>query len=368
MGKDMEASRNHSNSGRHADTHVDIPNLRNRRVGKHTFHTSFPHSVHRPHNHASQTKHKQNVNDLQLQHNIYGKYAVNELDSKENIAFQYQTGQHPTGCRNCRLISAGQHGMEREKRALDGKTDEHKTCYHQQRECILSCCHQLHNSFLHLGEQQVSCNTVQDTDTQQNGTRPQQTDNQIVCGTYHCLGSTLCHNEGTGSNGQNFNKYISCENVVCICQCQHRTKEGIKHNEVKTLFFRHNIMEDKFLTACGCQQHNHAEDQCHHGFQRACTQFVAPRRGKMPHHECEGFPCGCHIHQQNCRHNCNNEHHQCMHLMGSLSVLNQRCNDAAEHCQKNAEEGNVMYPIHMLHHSPSLSLDNRMISSIFNVP
>ena len=57
-----------------------------------------------------------------------------------------------------------------------------------------------------------------------------------------------------------------------------------------------------------------------------------------------------------------------MHLMGSLSVLNQRCNDTAEHCQKNAEEGNVMYPIHMLHHSPSLSLDNRMISSIFNVP
>ena len=57
-----------------------------------------------------------------------------------------------------------------------------------------------------------------------------------------------------------------------------------------------------------------------------------------------------------------------MYFIGSLSVLNQRCDDAAEHCQKNAEEGNVVYPIHMLHHSPSLSLDNRMISSIFSVP
>ena len=52
------------------------------------------------------------------------------------------------------------------------------------------------------------------------------------------------------------------------------------------------------------------------------------------------------------------------HLVDDIAA----CDDAAEHCQKNAEEGNIMYPIHMLHHSPSLSLDNRMISSIFSVP
>ena len=143
----------------------------------------------------------------------------------------------------------------------------------------------------------MSCDTVQDADAQQNGAGTQQTNYQIMCGTYHRLSGTFCHNEGTGSNGQNFDKYISCENVVCIRQCQHGTKQGIEHNEVKTLFFRHNIMENKFLTACSCQQHNHAEDERHHGFQRACTQFVAPRRGKMPHHECEGFPYGCHIDQ-----------------------------------------------------------------------
>ena len=258
--------------------------------------------------------------------------------------------------------------MEREKCALDGKTDEHKPCYYQQRECILSCCHQFHNGFFHLGEQQVSCDTVQNTDTQQNGTGTQQTNYQIVCSTYHCLSGPLCHNQGTGSNGQNFDKYISCENIVCIRQCQHGTKQGIEHNEIKALFFRNNIVENKFLTACRCQQHNHTENQCHHGFQRTCTQFVAPRCGKMTHHECEGFPCSCHIDQQDCRHDCNNKHHQRMYFISSLSVLNQRCDNTAEHCQKNAEEGNVVYPIHMLHHSPSLSLDNRMISSIFSVP
>ena len=130
----MEASRNHSNSGRHADAHVDIPNLRNRRVGKHTFHRVSRIAYTDPITIPARPNTNRNVNDLQLQHNIYGKYAVNQFDSKENITFQYQTGQHPAGCRNCRLISAGQHGMEREQRALDSKTDEHKTCYHQQRE------------------------------------------------------------------------------------------------------------------------------------------------------------------------------------------------------------------------------------------
>ncbi len=184
----------------------------------------------------------------------------------------------------------------------------------------------------------------------------------------HRLCRAFCHNQRTGCNSIDFYKYICRKNIICIYQREHCPKQSIQHDKIQILFFRYNFLINKLTAAHYRQEHYHTERQCHQCLQRAGAQLIPPWRGKMPHHKGKGFSVLRYIQQQYRRKYHNNKYHRPVNFAGSPPVFHKRRDDAAEHCQKDAEERYIMYKIYMRHYSPSSSLESFMISSMFSVP
>ena len=140
-----------------------------------------------------------------------------------------------------------------------------------------------------------------------------------------------------------FDEYVSCEHIVCICHRQHCTESCIQHDKIEALFFRNDFLEQLFTACCDGQEHNYADQNRQQCFQGTDSQFVTPGCREMTHHKCEGFPILHHIHQQDHRQYTNDGNHCAMYISCDTAIFDQWCDDTAEHGKEDAEERYIMY-------------------------
>ena len=80
MTENMEDGCNHTELRAHTDSHIDISNLCNRRIGYHSSDIILPYGIDRTEDHTCQSEYKQNVNNITVIEDIKAYNPVDNLD------------------------------------------------------------------------------------------------------------------------------------------------------------------------------------------------------------------------------------------------------------------------------------------------
>ena len=134
----MINARNHAWSRSQTESHVDITNLRHRRISNHPVDIIFPDGINGAHNHSRDAEHKQHVDNLAFPDNVKADDPVKDFDQQKDISLRDQRRQNRRGGQ-CRIsVGVRQPCMERIKRALNGDSHRHQTDGDEQRNMIFS--------------------------------------------------------------------------------------------------------------------------------------------------------------------------------------------------------------------------------------
>ena len=218
------------------------------------------------------------------------------------------------------------------------------------------------DTLLNIAHEQLTGNTVQEADAEQQHTGAEQAHNHIPCRRHDRPAILPDHDQSTGGNRIDFHKYISGEQVIRIDQRQKGRQQKIHHNIVEIPLGLLDLLLPLPHAAEHGKQHNQTEKDCHDRFEYTDPYLVAPRSRKMPHL----IDVIRAVFQDKCKHRRIHRTDKCDHCQ----VQTPRClsakdrgERAGEQRHNDAKEGEIL---NKRHHRPSFS-SCVVISSRFKV-
>ena len=151
----------HALRGAQAEAHIDIADLRHRRIGDHPPDITLPDSVNGTHDHAGDTERKQHMDHLASAEHVKTDDPIKNLHQQENIALGHQRGQDRRRGHSRVSVGIRQPGVKGKQGALDGQTHAHQTDGHQQGPLVLSAGYQSMNALLNIAHEQVPRQVIQ---------------------------------------------------------------------------------------------------------------------------------------------------------------------------------------------------------------
>ncbi|MPM77283.1 hypothetical protein SDC9_124285 [bioreactor metagenome] len=199
--------------------------------------------------------------------------------------------------------------------------------------------------------QQVPRDAVEQRQSDQKQSGPQQTHEQVANRCDEIWSRVLGHHQGTGRDGCDLNEHVSGEHVVGVNQRQKSRQQQVRHDKVQSLLLRQNIMEQAMAAAQQRQPHHNGKRRCQQRLQGPRLDGVSIRRGKPPHGVHKAHVAGVDIVQQHRRQRGSHRRHGQRQHIGPPPIPNYRGQHAAENGGKHAEKGEVF--IERAHQSSS---------------
>ena len=349
MGYDVIDARHDTRRSPKPKAHIDIANLRNRRVRNHPADITLLNRADRAHNHSYDTKYKQHIDYLAVPHNVKSYDTVENLYQKENISFRNQGRQDRRRRKRGVSISIRQPAMKRVQRTFNSNPDGHQPHGNQQRNMITPVCVDKGYLLPDITHQQMSRQIIQKADSQQKQTGAEQAHNHIARRRHQSPSILPYHNQPACRNRIDFYKYISRKQIVRINQRQQRAQQQVYHNIVKILLGVLNLLLTLPDSSQHTEQHNHTEKYCHNRFQHAYPYFISPGRRKMPHCIDIFLPGPQHKSQHCRRHAANDNDHRCIYPF-RFPAAQYRAQGAGKQREDNRHKRKILYKCH---YSPS---------------